>query len=161
MNKRRVLRILHIVGGVVAFITILRFIVITLGVEIFGNEADIARIKMRILYGLAILIPAIGIAGATGFALTGPSPKGMAAVKMKRMRLIAANGILVLVPAAFFLAWKTAAGSLDTVFYTVQAIELVAGSLNLALIGMNIRDGLRMSGRLSPSRDKAGAGIPQ
>lgn len=161
MNKRKVLRILHIAGGMIAFITILRFIVITLGVEIFGSEADIARIKMRIVYGLAILIPAIAVAGATGFALTGPSPKGMAAVKMKRMRLIAANGILVLVPAALFLAWKAAANSFDTIFYIVQAIELVAGLVNLVLIGMNIRDGLRMSGRLPPSCNKAGAGVPQ
>ena len=40
------------------------------------------------------------------------------------------------------------AGSFDTAFYVVQAIELVAGATNLALMGLNARDGLRMAGRL-------------
>ncbi len=30
----------------------------------------------------------------------------------------------------------------------VQAIEVVAGAINLALMGLNVRDGRRMSGRL-------------
>ena len=30
----------------------------------------------------------------------------------------------------------------------MQAIELVAGAVNLTLMGLNVRDGLRMSGRL-------------
>jgi hypothetical protein len=65
-----------------------------------------------------------------------------------RMRFIAANGLLVLVPCAIVLNQWAAAGSLDTTFYVVQAIELVAGASNLALMGLNARDGLRMAGRL-------------
>ena len=64
------------------------------------------------------------------------------------MPLIAANGILVLVPSAVFLAMKARAGVFDTAFYTVQAVELVAGAFNLVLIGRNIADGLAISGRL-------------
>jgi len=30
----------------------------------------------------------------------------------------------------------------------VQAIELIAGAINLTLMGLNMRDGLRMAGRL-------------
>lgn len=41
-----------------------------------------------------------------------------------------------------------AAGSFDTAFYVVQAIELLAGAANVALMGLNARDGLRMAGRL-------------
>jgi len=30
----------------------------------------------------------------------------------------------------------------------VQVIELIAGATNLTLMGLNVRDGLRLSGRL-------------
>jgi hypothetical protein len=63
------------------------------------------------------------------------------------MPFIAANGLLILVPAAVFLALRAQAGLLDGVFYGVQAVELAAGAANLTLIGLNIRDGLRL-GRL-------------
>jgi hypothetical protein len=33
-------------------------------------------------------------------------------------------------------------------FYGVQALELLAGAVNLSLIAMNMRDGLRLSGRI-------------
>jgi hypothetical protein len=67
---------------------------------------------------------------------------------MKRMRIIAANGILILISSALFLASKAKAGEFDAVFYAVQALELVAGATNLALLGLNMRDGLKFTGRL-------------
>jgi hypothetical protein len=63
------------------------------------------------------------------------------------MPFIAANGLLVLIPCAIFLDRWAAAGEFDTTFYTVQALELLAGAVNLALMGLNIRDGMTMSGR--------------
>jgi hypothetical protein len=71
---------------------------------------------------------------------------GLVGAKIKRMPLIAANGILVLIPSALFLASKAQAAELDTTFYAVQALELTAGAANLALLGLNFRDGLRMQG---------------
>jgi hypothetical protein len=60
------------------------------------------------------------------------------------MPLIAANGVLVLIPSALFLAFKARAGEFDTSFYAVQALELAAGAANIALLGLNMRDGLKM-----------------
>jgi Na+/H+ antiporter NhaA len=68
--------------------------------------------------------------------------------KIKRMPLIAANGILVLIPSALFLAFKARADEFDTGFYAVQALELAAGAANIAMLALNIRDGLKMTGRL-------------
>jgi hypothetical protein len=67
------------------------------------------------------------------------------------MPFIAANGLLVLVPCAIVLSRWASAGSIDTSFYVVQAIELIAGATNLTLMGLNARDGLRMAGRLRRS----------
>jgi len=54
----------------------------------------------------------------------------------------------VLVPCAIFLNRWAAASTFDTTFYVVQAIELLAGATNLVLMGLNVRDGLRMAGGL-------------
>ena len=59
-----------------------------------------------------------------------------------------ANGILVLIPAALFLAFKARAADFDAAFYAVQALELTAGATNIVLLGLNMRDGLRIKGRL-------------
>jgi len=64
------------------------------------------------------------------------------------MPFIAANGLLVLVPCAIFLNRLASAGTFDATFYFVQALELLAGATNLTLMGMNLRDGLRLAGRL-------------
>jgi len=40
----------------------------------------------------------------------------------------------------------TRAGEFATVFYAVEAIELVASAMNITLLGLNMRDGLKMKG---------------
>ncbi|OQW92008.1 MAG: hypothetical protein BWK78_02975, partial [Thiotrichaceae bacterium IS1] len=68
----------------------------------------------------------------------------------KRMPFIAANGMLILLPAAIMLNLWAAAGTFDTTFYVVQALELIVGPINLTLMGLSIRDGLRLTGRFKP-----------
>jgi hypothetical protein len=63
------------------------------------------------------------------------------------MPFIAANGLLVLIPCAIVLDRWAAADTFDSTFYLVQGLELLAGAANLTLMGLNIRDGLKMSGR--------------
>jgi len=58
--------------------------------------------------------------------------------------IIAANGLLVLVPSAFLLSSLATAGRFDSLFTIVQAIELVAGATNIALLSLNMRDGLSL-----------------
>ena len=67
------------------------------------------------------------------------------------MPIIAANGVLVLIPSALFLAWKASASAFDSAFYAVQAVELIAGAVNVTLLSLNMRDGLRMTRRLPMS----------
>ena len=51
------------------------------------------------------------------------------------------------IPCAVFLNRWASAGTFDSTFYLVQGLELLAGAVNLTLMGLNIRDGLKMSGR--------------
>lgn len=65
-------------------------------------------------------------------------------------------GFLLLAPAlaatggsGFFLR----AGEFDAVFYAVQALELLAGAVNISLLCLNVRDGMTLaSGPASGAR---------
>jgi hypothetical protein len=139
----------HLVAGILAPLCIATFFLSTLLVELFGSHDAVAQLKSLIVTpGLWILIPAMAAAGGSGMFLAKSHQGRLVDAKKRRMPIIAANGLLVLVPCAFVLERWAAAGSFDTAFYMVQAVELVAGATNLTLMGLNVRDGLRMAGRL-------------
>ncbi len=138
----------HAIAGAIGFLTILTFWTSTLISELFGSYAAIASVKQAVLHGMILLIPALMITGGSGMSLGAKRKDPKTRAKKKRMPLIAANGLLVLVPSAVFLASQAEAGTFDSWFYGVQALELVAGAINLALMGLNIRDGLKMTGRI-------------
>lgn len=151
-------RRIHLMAGILAPLCLVAFFVPTVVVELFGSPAAVAQLKSLIVApGLWIMVPAVAVAGGSGMWL-GRSRKGrLVEAKRKRMPFIAANGLLVLVPCALVLDRWAAAGSFGTPFYVVQGIELLAGAVNAVWLGMNVRDGLRMAGRLraasAPDRD--------
>lgn len=137
----------HALAGLAAGAIILVFWVSTVVVELLGTPHQIAAVKTAILWGLLALIPALMATGGTGFRLGRGRRDAPVRRKKKRMPLIAGNGLLILVPAAVFLAWRAQDGRFDGAFYAVQGLELLAGAANLALIGLNARDGRRAAGR--------------
>jgi len=141
------IKTLHPIAGILAFFTILTFWLSTVAAELGGDPRAIASVKLGILWGLLLLVPAIAAAGATGFRLGGQSQQPDIARKRRRMPVIALNGILVLVPCAIFLQQRADAGQFDATFTAVQALELVAGAVNLILLGRNIRDGFKLTRR--------------
>ncbi|WP_324752043.1 hypothetical protein [Roseovarius sp. Pro17] len=64
------------------------------------------------------------------------------------MPFIAANGLLILIPSALYLSFKAQTEVFDMGFYTIQKLELIAGAVNITLLGLNMRDGMRMKGKL-------------
>lgn len=139
---------IHALAGVIGFLCILTFWTSTVYAELFASHQTIATVKNVILSGMFILVPAMAIAGGSGMAIGAKWKSPLAMAKKKRMPIIAINGLCILLPSAFFLAYKSGAGAFDAWFYTVQVVELSAGALNLTLMGLNIRDGLRMTGRI-------------
>jgi hypothetical protein len=137
-------KIIHPVAGTLALLTIATFWLSTALSELFGSHAAVTLVKTAIPWGFLLLIPALAAAGGSGFALAMGRRSGRIGAKIKRMPFIAANGILILIPCALFLAFKARAAEFDTAFYAVQALELVAGAANITLLGLNKRDGLMM-----------------
>jgi hypothetical protein len=145
------IKIIHPVAGTIALLTIATFWLSTTVSELFASSAIVIAVKTAIPWGFLLLVPALMAAGGSGFAVANGRRAGLVGAKIKRMPLIAANGILVLIPSALFLAFKAKAAEFDTGFYAVQALELIAGAANITLLGLNMRDGFKMKGRLRHS----------
>ncbi len=149
----------HLIAGILSSLCITTFFLSTILAELFGSHAAVAQLKSLIVTpGLWIMVPLMAAAGGSGMFLAKSRTGRLVDAKKKRMPFIAANGLLVLVPCAIVLNRWAAAGSFDTSFYLVQAIELIAGATNLTLMGLNARDGMRMTGRLrnrSPAATQA------
>lgn len=137
---------IHALAGVIALLTIAVFWTSTVVAEAFLSVAAVARVKTGILFGMFLLAPALMVTAGSGFSLAGKRGEALLAAKKRRMPFVAANGLLILLPAAFFLQGRAVAGDFGACFYAVQAIELLAGGANLVLMGLNLRDGLRLRG---------------
>ena len=145
---------IHAIAGGIGLSMILMFWTSTLITELFGSHEVITTVKALILNGMYILIPSMIIVGGSGMAMGKNRKDTLAMNKKKRMPIIALNGLLVLLPSAWFLASKSSAGEFDMTFYTIQGIELIAGAANLTMMGLNIRDGLIMTGKIRPTRHR-------
>jgi hypothetical protein len=150
------LRKVHPVAGIVGLATILTFWVSTVISELFGTASAIAAVKQAIPWGFLLLVPALAITGASGFRIAGAATDPRITSKRRRMSFIAGNGLFILVPAALYLAILASRGDFGTRFYVVQAIELIAGAINITLMSLNVRDGFSLTGRLPERRPRVG-----
>ena len=148
---------IHPIAGTVALMTILSFWLATAWSEAFAGEQAVTTVKTLVPYGFFVLIPALMAAGGSGFRLGKRMRGPLIDAKKKRMPVIAANGILILIPSALYLSFKAQAGTFDMEFYVIQAIELIAGAANITLLSLNMRDGLRLSRRRARRPDASGA----
>lgn len=141
MGKR-----LHLAAALLATVIVTVFCTATLTVELLGTHPQVALVKQLIVFpGLAILIPALAVTGLSGDRLAQTHGHPLVGRKMRRMRLIAGNGVLVLAPCALYLSHLASAGRFDARFVTIQGLEICAGITNVVLMALNIRDGLRIS----------------
>jgi len=145
-------KVIHPVAGALALATIALFWLSTLASELMLGDDMVVLVKTAIPYGFLVLIPAMAAAGGTGLRLARGRNGGLAGTKARRMKLIAANGLLILVPSALFLAARAASGNFDMTFYLVQILELAAGALNITLLALNMRDGLKMTAKRRVAR---------
>lgn len=146
---------LHGFFGAVALLCIATFWSATAVSELFLDLASVTAVKNAILVGMWVLIPAMAATGGSRFSLAGARRGRLVEVKARRMKIVAANGLLVLLPSAFVLASWANAGRFDGAFYALQALELLAGAANITLLALNMRDGLRLAGRLPVKQSTA------
>ena len=140
---------IHRAAGITAFLIIALFLASTISVELSGSHEGIALVKRTILFVIPLLVIAMATTGASGARLAGDNPKDLAKTKLKRMKVVAFFGVVILIPSAYYLNLLASQGDFGMLFMSVQGLELLAGATNLVLIGMNARDGIRLSGSVS------------
>lgn len=141
------LKSIHATAGAFALTIISCFWLATVISELFTSPQTIATVKGLILWGMALLVPALVMVGGSGTYLGKGWRLPVIKAKSRRMKLIASNGLLILLPSATFLAMRADAEQLDTIFYAVQALELLAGATNIILLSLSFRDGLSLRRR--------------
>ena len=155
-------RRLHPIAGAVAMLAIAGLLSTVAVVELFGSTGTLIEVRLRLPWALLVLVPALAATVSSGERAAGRRRGPRLEAKRRRARWVAANGLLVLVPAVLWLAWKAGRGEIDASFAVVQGVEFVAGFANLVLLGASARDGLALSGRRpirAPRRARAlGAG---
>lgn len=140
-------KIIHATAGAGALLLVATFWLSTVASELLGTEAAVIWVKTTIPWAVPIMVLFAAAAGGTGLSMAPKVRSGRIGAKRRRMPFIALNGILVLIPCALFLGWRAAVGQLDATFYAVQALELVAGAINITLLFLNMRDGIATARR--------------
>lgn len=146
MKRKNLVRI-HVIATIIAAITIAYFFISSLAAEIKGSETAIRKVKEVILFSLPVLLIAMPALGATGNMLAGKSQNPIVLAKKRRMEFIFVNG-LILITLACFLYYRSHYQTMDGIFLAAQLVEFTLGLINLTLIGLNIKSGFQLSGRL-------------
>src|SRR5262249_16350677 len=142
----------HAMAGLLGLTLITLFFGATVVAELRADAREIAMVKQLILAGVVVLIPTMMIVGGSGRSLAGKRGGAIIGGKRRRMVVIAAIGLLVLTPCAVILQHLSADGDFGVVFSLIQAIELLGGAVNIILMGLNVRAGLRLTGRVRPKK---------
>ena len=139
---------IHAGAGLLSLLLILSFWVMTLVSWVIYDPIFMHLVKDAIIMVFFALIPVLMITGISGFWLAREKPGQLVNVKMRRMRLIALNGIFILFPSALYLANYPYAGLEDLDYMLISLLELAVGLMNIVLLVLNLRDGLKLTGRL-------------
>lgn len=140
---------IHAIAGVIGFICIITFVTSTAISAVVGGPESYTAMKGAIYKGMFVLILALLAAGGTGVNLLGKRNEVLALSKQKRGPISFMTSLLVLLPCAYILSIRSAAGNLGGLLYLVQFVELAASGVVIAMVGLNIRDGLALTGRIA------------
>jgi hypothetical protein len=142
----------HLAAAVGALALITAFMLSSTVTELIGNAADVHTLRQWIVLGLPLLVGCLAAAALTGRRLARKSRVAIIRRKQRRMQIVAAAGIAVLVPCALILDGLTAGASNGGVVRALEITELLAGALNLTLLVLNFRDGRGLTRRPRPAR---------
>lgn len=142
---------LHAAAGASALLIIASFWIATVSTLILGDKNLILMVKIIIAWSLCGLIPMLILAGASGARLARFMHGPLIATKQKRMKIIAFNGVVILVPASIALVPLAMQGQGGPFYWAIEIAELAAGATNVTLLGLNMRDGIRLSRRRIPA----------
>ncbi|MDO6965410.1 hypothetical protein [Rhizobium alvei] len=139
--------LIHASAGSIALALVSLFMLSTVASELLLDHAAILLVKTTIIYTMPLLIVTMAVTGGSGASLYKGRTGGITEAKKSRMKLIAINGVCVMVPSALVLYYWATLEKYDSGFYLLQVIELIGGMTQFTLLGLNFRDGRKMTAR--------------
>ncbi|WP_240008012.1 hypothetical protein [Pseudaquidulcibacter saccharophilus] len=137
----------HKTAAIVAFLCLVSFWTLSLITEINADKAFFGFVRTYIFYTMFVMIAAIIITAVTGFKIAKKMRGPIIENKKKRMPFIGLNGAIVLLPLAiilFMYSNETILKGQEGMVDTLRLIELIFGAINIILISLNIKDGLKL-----------------
>ena len=150
--SRPILVRIHLAGAVGALAIIAAFLASSTVIELSGSPGDVRVLRHVILIGLPLLIGSMAAAGLTGRSLAGRSRAAVVRRKQRRLQIVAAAGLLVLIPCAVILNFLAGSAHAGVLPGALEITEIVAGGVNLALLALNFRDGRGLTRRRGSAR---------
>lgn len=147
--ERNTLKQVHRLAGTAALLLAFSFLSATAYAELMHDPALIYRVKKFIVLTIPLMLVLMPLSALSGRKMAGKSRNPIIKRKSRRLRFIAINGIM-LVLLAILLYLKAAGRNFDTGFWVLQALELMLGALNIVLLALMARDGMKLSGRITP-----------
>jgi hypothetical protein len=156
MSRSTLVRI-HLGGSTGALAIITAFLASSAVIELLGDPGDVRVLRHGVLLGLPLLVACLAAAALTGRRLAGRSRAPAVRRKRRRMQIVAAAGLLVLIPCAVILDFLAGSAHAGVLAGALEITEIVAGGLNLALLALNFRDGRGLARRRGPARSPTSA----
>jgi hypothetical protein len=148
-NKRNI----HKVAGTMALLVILTFFLFSLYAELVGDHELIKTVKTGIIEGITLLFLIMPATVITGRKLAGQINSPINNRKLKRMKFIAADA-LILITLAIVLYYRAINGKIDNTFLAIQIVEFTFGLLNVVFLSLMICDGKRLATEIRSNGNK-------
>lgn len=146
MSKSLLSRI-HLTAAAGAVAVVIAFLAVSAVTELVGGVGEVRAARQGILLGLPLLIACLATAGITGSRLADRSRSAVVRAKRWRLAAAAVTGLVVLIPCALLLGFPPAAFAGSPQVTALEIIEWAFGSVNLCLLVLNFRAGLRIRSR--------------
>jgi len=150
--KRAQLVTIHTGASALALLTVITFFTSTVIIEISGSVEQMASLKEQIFFALPLMLVAMPLVGISGKKLAGKSRAPLVQRKLRRMKFMAINGFILIILASL-LYFLSRDFRLDARFYLLEVLELLLGGVNISLMMLSVRDGMRLSGRSKKKGD--------
>jgi hypothetical protein len=137
----------HLAAAAIAVAMITAFLAVSAVTELAGSPGEVRAARQGIVTGLPLLVACLATTGITGRRLAGRSRSSVIRAKQRRLAAAAVIGLAVLIPCALLLYFPAAARAGRPAVTALEITEWAFGSVNLCLLVLNFRAGLRMSKR--------------
>ena len=135
----------HAAAGISSLTCLLIFLVATINVEYSYSAPEMIAAQGVMLQTMWVYIPLIFTAGGIGYILSKERKERIVQVKKRRMVIIIAVSLFILMPCIYTLANAARYEIAGTIFSRIEILEVLSLILLIALLGLNARDGARLT----------------